>query len=206
MYRYFKILADTRNKEGYHPEEAEMESHGHPIERLQLPVGDYCVATQRYEKMRTLRRHEDFVQHKFHGAPESKTFKMQPLDALGTYSVSVDVKQDCRELEKNLLVSMQGNRYRFERELQRAKNLGVKLYIVIADDAISCHEDMMKYESVNGDKECGIKMIEKIQELYQLYGTEFIFVHKSNLANKIVELLSQEKYLDEKEETFLKVG
>ena len=65
---------------------------------------------------------------------------------------------------------------------------------------------LSRYESVNGEKECGIKMIEKIQELNQMYGTEFIFAYKSNLANKIVELLSQEKYLDEKEGTCLSVG
>ena len=41
------ILADTKQKPGYHPEEDALQKNGHSLVRLKLPVGDYCVMTTR---------------------------------------------------------------------------------------------------------------------------------------------------------------
>ncbi len=185
------ILADTNQKRGYHPEEDTMMEHGHGLVRLKLPVGDYCVMTKRCMDMYDNRRHEVYTYNKyFSGCKEAR---LQPQDALGTYTISVDVKQDCRELAGNLLNSSYGNRYRFDRELLRAKHLGVKLWIVVADDNIHNKEELKHYKQFGTEKEIGQAMIDKMELLENEYGCSFFFTTKQELPNVIEQILSQER-------------
>lgn len=59
------ILADTNQKPGYHPEEDTLMEHGHDLVRLKLPVGDYCVMTDRFMDMFNNRRHEVYTDNTF---------------------------------------------------------------------------------------------------------------------------------------------
>lgn len=185
------ILADTNQKPGYHPEEDTLMEHGHDLVRLKLPVGDYCVMTDRFMDMYNNRRHEVYTDNTFFNG--RKKVRLQPQDALGTYTVSVDVKLSCRELAGNLLNSRYGNRYRFDRELLRAKHLGVKLWIVVADDNIHNREELKHYKQYRRGEEIGQAMMDKMEMLKNEYGCSFLFTTKQELPNVIEQILSQER-------------
>ena len=59
------ILADTKQKPGYHPEEDALQKNGHSLVRHKLPVGDYCVMTTRCMDMFKNREHEIYTSNKF---------------------------------------------------------------------------------------------------------------------------------------------
>lgn len=187
------ILADTKQKPGYHPEEDALQKNGHSLVRLKLPVGDYCVMTIRCMDMFKNREHEIYTSNKFFNTHKSKNIKLQPQDTYGTYTISVDVKQDCRELQSNLLSGRFGRRYRFERECMRARNMGVKLYIVIADDTVKCEEDFRHLKKYGSEEECGQEMLNKMEDFVKKYGCTFLFTTKDRLPSVIEQILMEEQ-------------
>ena len=189
----FNILVDVNNRTDKHPEEQEIVNRGFSIQKVGLPVGDYCAETYKLKELREIYRREGFIQRKWHDG--TGKYSMSKLDFAGTYTVCVDVKQDFDELEKNLLISKKGNRYRFERELQRAKNLGIKLYILVTDERYHSFADLKNFKNVVSRKSCGEQMLEKMAEYMEKYGCEFYLVSHEKLADAIIFWLSQEPLL-----------
>lgn len=184
------MLVDTANKPGYHPQDKELEDKSYLLLHQALPVGDYCLASQQYWDMYLLHSKEEFVNCRLHGGNPLNRVKISRLDLAGSYSTAVDVKQSMKELCSNLLYTRKGARYRFERELAKAKNLGIKLYIVIADDSIQCEDDLLSYVSTAG-KACGPDMKNRILELTEQYGCSFYFVKKEELTDEILRCLGE---------------
>lgn len=181
------IIVDTRQRKGKHPEIEELEKKGHSMITCKLPVGDYCVATTKFYTMQYIRKQEDCVNQTYHG--NSRKSEPESEDVLGTYSVTVDSKQNMSEMAKNLLYTKYRNRYRFERELQRAVHLHIQLYIVIADDNFDRFEDLEKYRGKRNIEGYGKAMLEKMTEYQRKYGCRFVLCKKKDLATVIEECL-----------------
>lgn len=103
------------------------------------------------------------------------------------YSVVIDRKQNLLELAGNLCRSSE--HFRVVREIQRAKELNVKRFIfLIAESKITCIDEVenwsSKYSKVKGST---LKKI--LDTMSKKYEIEFLFVKKSEMAKKIIELL-----------------
>ncbi len=189
------IIVDTRQQKGKHPEVEDLERKGHNIIWCRMPVGDYCVTTSKFNAMQYIRKKEDAVNKMCHGTDKVS----EPIyeDVLGTYSVAVDSKQDMKELASNLLCTSYGKRYRFERELQRAVHLHIRLYIVIADDNFDTFEDLRIYKGIRDRDGYGEAMMEKMTEYQNKYGCRFILCKKNQLADVIEQRLAGEPDRDD---------
>ena len=189
----FEILVDKYNKAGKHSEEEDLKKCGYKLTKVCLPVGDYCAKTNKLEEMLEIYRNEEYTQRRYHD-DYSKSI-LSKLDFEGTYTIAVDVKLSFNELEKNLLLSKKGNRYRFERELLRAKNLGIKLITIIADDDYRTFEELEYFQRDGSGRSCGEAMKRRMAELMRKYGCEFYLVSRDKLAQAIIYWLSQEPLL-----------
>lgn len=189
------IIVDTRQREGKHPEIDDLERKGHNIIWCRMPVGDYCVTTTKFNAMQYLRRKEDAVNKMYHGT--DKVTEPMYEDVLGAYSVAVDSKRNMEELARNLLCTSYGNRYRFERELQRAVHLHILLYIVIVDDNFDTFEDLRAYKGIRNRDGYGEAMLDKMTEYQNKYGCRFVLCKKNQLADVIEQRLAGEPDRDD---------
>lgn len=112
----------------------------------------------------------------------------------GIDNISVDTKQDLLELA----LDMFADKTRFERELRKAKLIGVKLYILI-EQRFSKKEDLLKWKAQK-DREGkrltnvdGKAIYKKMQEHARFYDTAYRFCRKVDAGKKIIEILTQKQ-------------
>ena len=103
------------------------------------------------------------------------------------YPVAVERKASCGELAHNLLSRDRG---RFYREVRRAKEEGIKLYIVCEHGkGIESIEDVAKWQNPYG-RVTGRMLREAIYKCAIGYGCEFIFCNKRQTGKLIHEILT----------------
>ena len=102
--------------------------------------------------------------------------------------VSVDRKQNLSELSRNL--TNKADHSRFWKEVRRAKEQGIKLYILCEHGGkIKSIQDVSQWH----DKYSGVDGRHLMDEIYRThiaYGVEFLFCDKRCTARKIIEILS----------------
>lgn len=104
-------------------------------------------------------------------------------------AVSIDRKQNLQELSKNLM--NRKDHSRFWKEVRRAYETGVKLYILCEHgDGIESIEDVVDWH----DEYSGVSGRKLLDEMYRVkvaYNVEFIFCKKQDTASEIVRILTQ---------------
>ena len=180
------IIVDTNNRLENHPEVVHLERYVQ-IKQYPLPVGDYVVETALAAELLENVKREAWVSKKFKGTEFD--YKPTKLDFAGTFSVAVDTK---KEEELYRCLELVSDRYRFERELIRARNLGVELYILTISDTYTAGED---FESIGyctrTGYECGKKLLEEMKHLEEQYPVHFIFCPEDpeTVASSIIQIL-----------------
>lgn len=106
----------------------------------------------------------------------------------GKPQIVVDRKRNLSEISKNLMNAKDHSR--FWKEVRRAKEQGIKLYILCEHGGkiksiqdVSLWDD--KYSGVNGRH-----LMDEIYRMHISYGVEFLFCDKRSTARKIIEILS----------------
>ena len=107
----------------------------------------------------------------------------------GKPNISVDRKQNLSELSRNL--TNKSDHSRFWKEIRRAREKGVKLYILCEHGGkIKSIQDVAlwndKYSGVNGRH-----LMDVIYKLHIGWGVEILFCDKRCTARRIVEILTQ---------------
>ena len=104
----------------------------------------------------------------------------------GQWSIRVERKQNLSELAHNLLSKDKG---RFYREIRRAHEMGIKLYVVCEHGhGIESIEDVAKWINPYG-KVTGKTLREAIYRCAIGYGCEFIFCNKRQTGKIISDIL-----------------
>ena len=122
---------------------------------------------------------------------EGFTPMLQKLD-IGDYKfagnnrVAVDRKKDLGELLTNMCSKDSG---RFWREIRRAKDEGVKLYILCEHggqykELADVKNFKSKYSRVTGRE-----LMERMYRAHIAYGVEFLFCNKRSTGRRIIEIL-----------------
>ena len=109
---------------------------------------------------------------------------------LGNESVSVDRKRNLTELSHNLMNP--ADHSRFWREIRRAREQGIKLYI-LCEHGGKIHS--IKDVALWSDKYSGVSGRRLMDEIYRVhisYGVEFLFCSKRSTGRRIIEILTQE--------------
>lgn len=105
----------------------------------------------------------------------------------GKPNVSVDRKRNLSEVSHNLMNPKDHSR--FWKEIRRAREQGVKLYILCEHgEKIKSFADVAQWE----DKYSGTSGRALMNEIYRVcisYGVEFIFCDKRCTAKRIIEIL-----------------
>lgn len=106
-------------------------------------------------------------------------------------AVSVDRKQNLSELSRNL--TNKADHSRFWKEIRRAREQGIKLYILCEHGGkIKSIQDVAlwrdKYSGVDGRH-----LMDEIYRVHISYGVEFLFCDKRCTARKIIEILTGEE-------------
>lgn len=108
----------------------------------------------------------------------------------GVSRISVDRKRNLSELSHNL--TNPTDHSRFWREVRRAREQGIKLYILCEHGGkIKSIKDVPLWN----DKYSGVTGRQLMDEIYRVhisYGIEFLFCSKNSTGRKIIEILSQE--------------
>lgn len=104
--------------------------------------------------------------------------------------ISVDRKQNLSELSRNL--TNKADHSRFWKEVRRAREQGIKLYILCEHGGkIKSIQDVAlwndKYSGVNGRY-----LMNEIYRVHIAYGVEFLFCDKRVTARKIIEILQNQ--------------
>ena len=104
--------------------------------------------------------------------------------------ISVDRKQNLSELSRNL--TNKADHSRFWKEVRRAREKGIKLYILCEHGGkIKSIQDVAlwndKYSGVNGRS-----LMNEIYRVHIAYGVEFLFCDKRVTAKKIIEILQNQ--------------
>lgn len=106
--------------------------------------------------------------------------------------ISVDTKQDMLEVYSNVVQDHK----RFARECQRAKDSGIKLVVLIADDQITQLADVFTWKNPRrfySKKALPGKTVAKIMfSMQEKYGVEFQFATKDEIGNRVIEILKSE--------------
>ena len=105
----------------------------------------------------------------------------------GQWTIRVERKATLNELAHNLLSKDKG---RFYREIRRAREMGIKLYIVCEHGhGIESIEDVAKWVNPYG-KVTGKTLREAIYRCAIGYGCEFIFCNKRQTGKIIMDILT----------------
>ena len=117
-------------------------------------------------------------------------FRVQKLD-VGDYmfeggSVTVDRKQNLEEICKNL--TNPADRKRFFAEARRAKELGLKLVVLIESNKYHQPRDILAWRSKYSHVP-GTAVYRQMEKLRLAYGVEFRFCPKVSAARTILEIL-----------------
>lgn len=101
--------------------------------------------------------------------------------------ISVDKKQNLSELSKNL--TNKADHSRFWKEVRRARERGIKLYILCEHSGkIKSVEDVGQWHDIYSGVS-GRHLMDEIYRTHISYGVEFIFCDKRCTAKKIIEIL-----------------
>ena len=105
----------------------------------------------------------------------------------GRNDIAVERKATCSELAHNLLSRDKG---RFYREIRRAREDGIKLYIVCENGkGINSIEDVAKWKNPYG-RVTGKMLREAIDKCAIGYGCEFVFCNKRQTWKVIYQILT----------------
>ena len=121
-------------------------------------------------------------------------YKVRKLD-VGDYiiegqsGISVDRKRNLAELSRNLMNPKDHSR--FWKEIRRAREQGIKLYILCEHGGkIKSIKDVVlwndKYSGVTGRR-----LLDEIYRVHISYQVEFIFTNKRSTGRRIIEILTQ---------------
>ncbi len=114
----------------------------------------------------------------------------------GQPKITVDRKQNLSELSRNL--TNKADHSRFWKEVRRAREKGIKLYILCEHGGkIKSIQDVAQWH----DKYSGVSGRHLMDEIYRThiaYGVEFLFCDKRCTARRILEILTKE-YLQDME-------
>ena len=103
--------------------------------------------------------------------------------------ITVDRKRNLAELSRNLMNPKDHNR--FWKEIRRAREQGIKLYILCEHGGeIKSIKDVAlwndKYSGVTGRR-----LLDEIYRVHISYQVEFIFTNKRSTGRRIIEILTQ---------------
>lgn len=104
-------------------------------------------------------------------------------------NISIDLKRNLGELSKNLM--NRTDHSRFYKEIRRAREQGIKLYILCEHGGkIKSIKDVAlwndKYSGVTGRR-----LLDEIYRVHISYQVEFIFTNKRSTGRRIIEILTQ---------------
>lgn len=103
-------------------------------------------------------------------------------------TITVDRKQNLSELAHNL--TNKEDHSRFWKEVRRAREQGIKLYILCEHgEQIKSIKDVSSWNDQYSGLS-GRKLMNEIFRVHIAYGVEFIFCSKRQTAKKIVEILT----------------
>lgn len=107
----------------------------------------------------------------------------------GQSGISVDRKRNLAELSRNLMNPKDHSR--FWKEIRRAREQGIKLYILCEHGGkIKSIKDVAlwndKYSGVTGRR-----LLDEIYRVHISYQVEFIFTNKRSTGRRIIEILTQ---------------
>lgn len=186
------VGVDKAQQDGKHDMKHRMlEEMGHSLIDMPVPVGDYIKITP--EIMEVIKRRDN---------------KLKKMDTIGLIKVSVDTKRDIEELYSCLV---QGHE-RFSDSCFLASNNNIRLVILVENtNGVTCVDELDKWKNEARWKayfaakrkaeRSGAKSPRPPAKPSQLkktmwtmnkkYGTEFMFCHPSETAQKIVEILEE---------------
>ena len=105
--------------------------------------------------------------------------------------VSVDRKRNLSELSHNLM--NRADHSRFWKEVRRAREQGIKLYILCEHGGkVKSIQDVAQWS----DKYSGVSgraLMERIYKCHIAYGVEFLFCDKRSTGRRIIEILTGEQ-------------
>jgi ribosome-associated protein len=198
------LLEDKAQKESKHVlKNRYWEEHGIAVTRVPLPVGDYVLVNDKIA---------DVIERK-----SNRNIDIKKMDFVGTYDVCVDTKFDIEEIIKDVCGK---DHARFRDECVFAQNNGIKLYVLIENDAgIKCIDDLFKWhnprldimrrtDEIIGYYKTGRPIYKKVQKhpgatrgdrlakalltMNKRYGVEFAFCTAKESGRKTLELLGIE--------------
>ena len=107
----------------------------------------------------------------------------------GQSGITVDRKRNLAELSRNLMNPKDHSR--FWKEIRRAREQGIKLYILCEHGGkIKSIKDVAlwndKYSGVTGRR-----LLDEIYRVHISYQVEFIFTNKRSTGRRIIEILTQ---------------
>lgn len=106
----------------------------------------------------------------------------------GVPGVSIDLKRNLGELSKNLM--NRTDHSRFYKEVRRAREQGIKLYILCEHGGkVKSIQDVAQWS----DKYSGVSgrtLMEALYKLHIAWGVEIIFCSKRSTGKRIIEILS----------------
>ena len=106
------------------------------------------------------------------------------------FDILIDRKDSVLELAGNLCRTSE--HYRVVREIERAKELGCKRFIfLIADPKITCIDEVENWTS-KYSKVKGLTLKKILTTMTEKYKIEFQFVKKSEMASRIIAILTNE--------------
>lgn len=205
-----KIAVDKGQQAGKHETKHKwLQSNGHEINMLPLPVGDYIEITEMVQSV--IDRRGD---------------KLKKMDFMGSCDISVDTKQNLQEVVGNI----QGKSHaRFRDEVILAMNAGIKLYILVEHGGkIKCLEDVQYWinpriylwekkirkewnipkgsdfetelaelkshgAKIKRGPTTGMELYKAMATMSEKYGISFEFCDKKETGQRIVELLGGKK-------------
>jgi len=108
--------------------------------------------------------------------------------AEGVPGVSIDLKRNLGELSKNLM--NRTDHSRFYKEVRRAREQGIKLYILCEHGGkIKSIQDVAQWS----DKYSGVSgraLMEALYKLHIAWGVEVLFCSKRSTGRRIIEILT----------------
>lgn len=120
---------------------------------------------------------------------EVKKLDVGDYMSLDSPFICIDRKRNLSELSHNL--TNRTDHSRFLKEVRRAVNRGVKLYILCEHSSkIKSIQDVAKWN----DKYSGVKGVDLMNIMYRThiaYGVQFLFCDKRFTAQKILEILAK---------------
>lgn len=125
-----------------------------------------------------------------HKIVRSKMF-VGDVALLNNQSICIDLKQNLIEVSGNLWP----DKTRFVSELNRAKDAGIKLIILIEDDSIKTRSDLFGWVNPHPNRTAmtpnGERIYKTMRVLSGQYGAEFRFCQKKETGAEVIRLLAE---------------